>query len=286
MKTLWTLVRREYWEQYSLFFKVPLALAVIFTLAAFCVLVLSLFVHGSSHISMTWQADMLSSKSTRGYYFLSSMPFIIVLWLTIFYYFTSTLYDDRRDRSVLFWQSMPVSQSQTIFSKVLAGVIVAPLCAWIAMVLTQLILIIFGSVMLAMHPVQSWTVLWDIPMMFEMWFGSLVVMVIQALWLLPLLAWCMLWSAYAKKMPALSAVVSLVVIVVIEAILLPRHYIGTFITDRFSYAMNTWSVMHLQGGHHYILSDYGWNMLLGLVITFIFAAVAGKLRSSCYDFDK
>ncbi|MDF1796488.1 MAG: ABC transporter permease [Coxiellaceae bacterium] len=286
MKTLWTLVKREYWEQYSLFFKVPLALAVIFTLAAFCVMVLSLFVHGSSHMSVTWQAEMLSPRSTQNYYFLSSMPFVIVLWLTIFYYFTSTLYDDRRDRSVLFWQSMPVSQSQTILSKVLAGVIVAPLCAWVALVLTQLILTIFASVMLVVHPVQPWTALWNIPMMLEMWFGSLVVMIIQALWLLPLLAWCMLWSAYAKKMPALSAVVSLVVIVVIEAILLPRHYIGAFITDRFSYAMQTWNVIHLQSGHHYVLSDFGWNMLLGLVVSLILASAAGKLRSSCYDFDK
>ncbi|MDF1654391.1 MAG: ABC transporter permease [Coxiellaceae bacterium] len=284
MKTVWTLVKRECWEQYPLFFKVPLALAVIFTLAAFCVLVLSLFVHDSS--SMTWQTDMLSPSSTRSYYFMSSMPFIVVLWLTIFYYFTSTLYDDRRDRSVLFFQSMPVSQSQTVLSKVLAGVVVAPLCAWVAMVLTQLILTIFASVMLALHPVQPWTALWNVPMMLQMWFGSLAVMIIQALWLLPLLAWCMLWSAYAKKMPALSAIVSLVVIVVIEAILLPQHYIGTFITDRFSYAMRTWNVLHLQAGHNYILSDYGWNMLLGLVIALILATAAGKLRSSCYDFDK
>ncbi len=285
MKTMWTLVKREYWEQYALFFKVPLALAVIFTLAAFCVMVLALFVHDTHYIQMSWQHDVLSPGSTRSYYFLSSMPFVIVLWLTIFYYFTSTLYDDRRDRSIMFWQSMPVSASQTIASKILAGVLLAPLCAWVALVLTQLILTIFASVVLVMHPVQSWTALWNIPMMLSMWFGSLVVMIVQAIWLLPLLAWCMLWSAYAKKMPALSAVVSLVVIVVIEMIVLPHHYIGEFVATRFSYAMNTWSLMHLQGGH-VVLSSYGWNMLLGLVVAGVFAAVAGKLRSHCYDFDK
>ncbi len=53
-------------------------------------------------------------------------PFVLVLWLMVFYYFLANLYDDRKDSSVLFWQSILTSQTQTIVSKLIAGLVLAP----------------------------------------------------------------------------------------------------------------------------------------------------------------
>ncbi|MEX2326876.1 MAG: hypothetical protein WD558_04030, partial [Pseudomonadales bacterium] len=57
----------------------------------------------------------------------ASSPLFLSLWLVIAFYLLGSLYDDRKDRSILFWKSMPVSDAMTVASKLLAGLIVAPL---------------------------------------------------------------------------------------------------------------------------------------------------------------
>ena len=284
MNPLKTLIKREYWEQSSLFFKVPLALAVIITLAAFSGLILTFLMHGSSSSQWHWYAD--TSHGMLQVFEVTASPFIVVLWLTLFYYFVSTLYDDRKDHSVLFWQSMPISQWQSVLAKVVAGVIVAPLFAWFTLVMTQLILLIFASVFMMAHPVIEWTSLWNWSQLLFVWLKILAVMMVQAIWLLPLFAWCMLWSAYAKKMPSLSALVSLLVIVIVEWILLPAHYIGHFILSRFTYAASTWSMLGFNSHHPVMVDNYGLSFVLGLVVAVILLACAAALRSRCYDFDR
>ena len=61
--------------------------------------------------------------------FLSSAWPFIVLAFVLFFYCLGALYDDRKDRSVLFWKSLPVSDAQTVLSKVASAVLVAPVLA-------------------------------------------------------------------------------------------------------------------------------------------------------------
>lgn len=286
MKTVITLIKREYWEQSSLFFKVPLALAVIITVAAFCGLMLALVMHGYPDNAMAALGDAHIQTDLRSLFQFSALPFVIVLWLTLFYYFVSTLYDDRKNRSVLFWQSMPISQAQTLLSKVVAGVVVAPCLAWVTLVLTQLILLIFATVFLWAHPLMAWQALWSPGQLMMMWAEAWLVMVVQALWLLPLFAWCLFWSAYAKKMPSLSALVSAVVLVVIEWMVFPVQYLGHFIGQRFAYAFSTWHLLDAHVGRDLVWSDYGMQLLLGLVVAVALMSAAAALRARCYDFDR
>lgn len=286
MKALITLVKREYWEQSSLFFKVPLALAVIIAVAAFCGLMVTLLMHGRLEDVLNVSAYNDVPRGLNAVFQFSALPFVIVLWLTLFYYSVSTLYDDRKDRSVLFWQSMPISQSQTLLAKVIAAVILAPCLAWLTLVITQLILLIFASVFLLFHPVMPWQLLWSPGHLLVSWLTMWLVMVVQALWLLPLFAWCMFWSAYAKKMPSLSAVVSLIVLLVIEWIVLPVQYVGHFVAQRFAYAFSTWHFVDSSMPKSPEFGLYGMNLLLGLVVAFGLMAAAAGLRSRCYDFDR
>ena len=50
----------------------------------------------------------------------------IVVGIVVFFYCLGSLYDDRRDRSILFWKSLPISDRDTVFSKVISAAIVAP----------------------------------------------------------------------------------------------------------------------------------------------------------------
>src|SRR3546814_11797606 len=80
----------------------------------------------------------------------SSWPFI-VLALVVFFYCLGALYDERKDRSVLFWKSLPVSDAQTGLSKVGSAVVVAPVLAVIASLVTLIGFMVMPSIVVLFH---------------------------------------------------------------------------------------------------------------------------------------
>lgn len=279
MKTIITLIKREYWEQTNLFVKVPLALAVVISLAGFAALIFSVV---GPNVPADW--DIVDPKALQFFVQVTATPFAIVLGLLLFYYFVTTLYEDRRDRSVLFWQSMPIAQWQTLFSKCAAGLVLAPLITGCITVITQAILLIFLSLALAMHGVHHWADLWRWGLLLSTWIQMALVFIVQSLWLFPLYAWCLFWSAYAKRMPSLSALVTLVVVMLLEVIFLKVHPISQFVSSRFTFSAMTWRMI-CPHTHLVPVQQYTLELLLGLVVGIVFVAVAAKLRSRCYDFD-
>src|SRR5690625_2852310 len=52
--------------------------------------------------------------------------FVLILLLTIPFYLLSCLYTDRRDQSILFWKSLPVSETRSVLTKLGTAVFLAP----------------------------------------------------------------------------------------------------------------------------------------------------------------
>lgn len=301
MKKLITLVNREFWEQRNVFFTLPVALGGLVILAALFGLLLSLGNMTFSGIAIN-DVGPDFGKVLPAALFGIGTPFSIVLWLTVFYYFSGTLYDDRRDRSILFWQSLPINQTKTMLSKLIAGLVLAPFCAWVSMMVTEVIIFILASLFFMIHPVISWTNLWHPLIIMHTWADIFLVMLLQGLWLLPLLTWCMLCSAFAKRAPALIAVVVVLVVMLFDLFFLNKHYFTEFVWSRFSYASQTWRSLldklnpdHIANHSSSLLASYsnphlihsaGLSMLIGLVISAIFVVIAGFLRSRCYGFEK
>lgn len=298
-----TLINREFWEQRSVFFTTPMILGIIFVLVAACCLIISYGFSLNVNEITPYYSSFVADQVVPSVLSAIGLPFMLVMWLVIFYYFLGSLYDDRKDRSILFWQSMPVGQSQTIISKLFAGLILAPFCTWVAMMVTQVIILGLGSIFLLKYPILNWTILWSPAEMFKVWGEILGVMLLQGVWLLPLLTWCMLCSAYSNKAPALRAIVPLIILIVLEALLLKVHYISGFIFSRFTYASESWYLLsakfqalvdHNQAIaiHDHVIwhaDRFGtmWiNLLIGLGLSAIFLVTAGWLRSRCYDFEK
>ncbi len=302
MKKLITLVNREFWEQRNVFFTLPVVLGGLVILAAFFTLILSLSNLTFNGIPIQDTVDEFS-KILPAILFGIGTPFSIVLWLTVFYYFSGTLYDDRRDRSILFWQSLPISQTSTLLSKLIAGLILAPFCAWVSMMATEIIIFVLGSLFFMAHPIIPWASLWHPLVMIHTWVQIFLVMLLQGLWLLPLLTWFMLCSAFAKRAPALIATVSILIVLLFESFFLSNHYFAEFIFSRFSYATQTWHSLldqlslNYTGSHSsffsisyqsnpILISSTTANMLIGLGVSIIFIVLAGLLRSRCYGFEK
>jgi len=135
----------------------------------------------------------------------SSWPFI-VLGFVVFFYCLGALYDDRRDRSILFWKSLPLSDTQTVLSKLLSALLVAPLIAVVASLLTMLCFMLMLSVVVLAHGGSPLELIWAPTHPLTLAAGHLAWIPIYALWALPTAGWLLLCSAWAKSKPFLWAV--------------------------------------------------------------------------------
>ena len=130
--------------------------------------------------------------------------FLLVLWTISVNYLAGSLYNDRRDRSVLFWRSMPISDRREVVSKYLAIGVAVPVVYAVISILTQLIIVGAGTFFLARTaaPLEQMSVFgwFSVSEIFRNTALILPVMIVVAF---PLYAWSLLASAWAKNSPVL-----------------------------------------------------------------------------------
>ena len=142
----------------------------------------------------------------------------IVLFFVLFFYLIGALYDDRRDRSILFWKSLPISDAHTVLSKVLMAAIVAPLLAWGIAVLLNLGVLLLATAFVGLNGVDPMEMLWGPAEPLALWTKMLLVVPVNAIWALPAIGWLLLVSSFAKSKPFLWALALPIAIGVVIAI--------------------------------------------------------------------
>lgn len=131
---------------------------------------------------------------------------VMVFGFVVFFYLINALFEERKDKSILFWKSLPVSDAETVLSKVLTALVVAPVIAGIAALLVMLGSMVMFCAFLAINGVNPVTVyLANID--YVTIFGSLLLWIpLYAIWALPTAGWLLMVSAWAKRVPFLWAV--------------------------------------------------------------------------------
>jgi ABC-2 type transport system permease protein len=142
--------------------------------------------------------------------------FTLALAFVVFFYLLGSLYDDRKDRSILFWKSLPASDTLTMVSKLLSAMVVAPLIFWVVYVLTYILLMIIASILVLSLGENPWTLFLSLNNPFKGWSMLLLSYLAQSIWALPLYGWLMLVSSFAPRIPLLFAVLPPVVIAVLQ----------------------------------------------------------------------
>jgi len=139
-------------------------------------------------------------------YMVSAVPLLFVLSFTVFFYCLSALFDERKDRSVLFWKSLPVTDGATVLSKVAVALCLAPLITLglaIMLAIVNLTFLTIGAgaagVNIAGELVGS-TSLYMAPLQIAALFP------IYVLWALPTVGWLLMVGAWARSKPFLWAV--------------------------------------------------------------------------------
>jgi ABC-2 type transport system permease protein len=130
----------------------------------------------------------------------------VVLSFKLFFYLLGALYEDRKDRSILFWKSLPISDTATVLSKVVTAILVMPIIAIVVALAGFLGEMIVASLWLAAHGLNPFTLLWAHASPFSSWLHMLATIPINAVWALPTIGWLLFWSAAARGKPFLWAV--------------------------------------------------------------------------------
>jgi hypothetical protein len=155
---------------------------------------------------------------------------LLVLMFTSANYLLGCLYDDRKDRSILFWRSMPVPEWQTVLSKLLMVALVAPGVVFVVSLALQVVTVALMALLAARVDIDPARV-FDGLAIGRLAFDQVSGWIITALWLAPLWGWLLLASAAARRSPFLLAVTPVLVIGVAEVLLFGSSYIGGAVVD-------------------------------------------------------
>ncbi|MGO9274921.1 MAG: ABC transporter permease [Terriglobia bacterium] len=272
-------VRRELWENRSITIA-PLAVAAV---------ILFGFLIGAIHPTAKMRAALVDPTHQRAAIHLPYDIAAFLIFLTAFtvgvFYCLDALHGERRDRSILFWKSLPVSDLTTVLSKASIPLVVLPMFIFAVIITTQVIMLLLNTAVLLANGVSAATLWAQLPL-FQMELGLLYCLTTVALWHAPIYGWLLLVSGWARRAAFLWAVLPLFAICVGEKIafntshfanLLKYRLIGWFMQAlvppvKGSVAINP--LTQLMPGK--FLSTPG--LWLGLAVAAIFLAAAVRLR--------
>lgn len=163
-------------------------------------------------------------------------PIMLATFLVGVFYCLDALYGERRDRSILFWKSLPVSDLTTVLSKASIPLVVLPLLAFALSVATQVIMLLVSTAVLlgsGVSPARLWAE-------FRFFQGALVMLyglTVHALWYAPIYGWLLLVSAWARRATFLWAVLPLLAVSAVERIAFNTSYFMSMLQYRVMGAM-------------------------------------------------
>ncbi|MDR1076742.1 MAG: ABC transporter permease [Xanthomonadaceae bacterium] len=219
-KTFLWLLKREYWENRGSFVRAPLIIGIILLLmtALLSVLVASQFHVQTDGVSIDFSSDNDGGLGQLGdlMLWIGVGNSAVVLAFIVFFYALGSLYDDRRDRSILFWRSLPIADTQMVLSKALWALLLAPLLFAVIGLLLGLCLWAISLAVAAISGGASFATLLGQSHPLSIAGKTLASVPIQMLWSLPSIGWLMMCSAWARSKPfvwaALAPVLTCVLI--------------------------------------------------------------------------
>jgi len=273
---LWAL-RREFWEYRSLYIA-PLAAAGIF-LVGFIVTI----GHQITNVrGMSGMDAMEQRNALAGPYDMASGLMMAVGMIVGAYYALEALYGERRDRSILFWKSLPVSDLTTVLAKAFIPIILLQLLCWMIAVVLQFLMLLIQSAVMAgsgEHVSMLWAQLSPI----EMWIMLLNHLItVHGLYYAPFYGWMLLVSSWARKAPFLWAALPVLALGALEKLVLNTSYFFHMLGDRLGgnpavVFVKDWPadpMTQLMPGH-FLLSPVLWS---GLIFTALCVAGAVRMR--------
>jgi ABC-2 type transport system permease protein len=223
-RPLYWSIRRELWENRSIYIA-PLVVAGV-VLVGFLIATIGRAV---ATVDPAQKAAVLAERNSFAAGVIMATAFIVGV-----FYCLDALHGERRDRSILFWKSLPVSDLTTVLSKASIPLVVLPLITFAIIVATQLIMAALSTMVPLGSGLSVATPGTQLPL-FQM---SLVLLyhllTVHVLWHAPIYAWLLLVSGWARRAVFLWAVLPLVAIQVLEKVAFNTSYFGSMLLYRLT----------------------------------------------------
>jgi len=272
-------VRRELWENRSIYVA-PLIVAVV---------VLFGFLVSTVGMPQRRQAVLLldpahQRAAIEAPYDVAAMALILTAFIVGVFYCLDALHSERRDRSILFWKSLPVSDLTTVLSKASVPLAILPLVIFGIIVLVQFFMLLWSSAILLPSGLAATT--WTRFNLLQQSVILLYSLIVIVLWHAPIYAWSLLISGWARRATFLWAVLPLLAIGVLEKFAFDTSHFASILKDRLFGAANTAfafqphrgvaidSLVQLTPGR-YLTTPGLW---IGLAFAAVFVAVAVRQR--------
>jgi ABC-2 type transport system permease protein len=214
-------VRRELWENRFIYIA-PLAVAGA-----------ALFAFSISVMLGIWERPLrLDAARPAAPFNLTASLLMLTGILVSVFYCLDALHGERRDRSILFWKSLPVSDLTTVLSKASIPLLVVPLLIFAVTVVMQWIMLLVGSAAVSASG-QNVSTLWSTLAPFEMWLLLLYhLLTAHALWPAPIYCWLLLVSGWARRAAFLWAVLPVIVLAGVEQIAFHTSHFARMVGSR------------------------------------------------------
>jgi ABC-2 type transport system permease protein len=282
-RPLYWSVRRELWENRSIYMAPLIAAGVV------------LFGFGITAFGLPQRRlNALALESARQRaaielpYDVAAMMIMFTAFIVGVFYCLEALHGERRDRSILFWKSLPVSDLTAVLSKAIVPLAILPLLTFVIIITTQFLMLLISTAVLLPSGLAATT--WKLLPWYQLSVILLYGLLTMALWQAPLFGWLLLVSGWARRATFLWAVLPWLAIAAIEKIAFDSAYFGRMLGHRVGGGFEEAFVVvkYPQGAHVPIvdrltqldplkfLSSPG--LWVGLVLAVAFFAAAVRLR--------
>jgi len=219
------LIKREIWEHRSIYV----------TPAAIAMLIALLTLTGQVSISAFGEAvdlAIVGASNTDDAHRRIALAGVLGVVTSIFafgacivsiFYTLDTLYAERKDKSILFWRSLPITDAETVISKLLTAAFVIPLAFLAAVIVTHIVILSLASIWIMTKGANAGHLIWSVVPLFDIWAASLILAIAMPLWLAPFIGWFLFVSAYAKRSPLLLAFLPIFILPMLERMLIGSH---------------------------------------------------------------
>jgi ABC-2 type transport system permease protein len=220
-------VRRELWENRSIYIAPLVAAAVV--LLGFAISTIGLPERRRAVLLLdpAQQRALIEQP-----YDIAAMMLMLTAFIVGVFYCLDALHGERRDRSILFWKSLPVSDLTTVLSKAGIPLVVMPLLTFAIIVATQLIMLLLSTAVLLMNGLSP-TTSSQLPF-FQLSLTLLYGLVTMALWQAPFYGWLLLVSGWARRATFLWAVLPLLAVCAVEKIAFDTAHFAVMLGHRLT----------------------------------------------------
>jgi ABC-2 type transport system permease protein len=272
-ETLYWCVRRELWEHRAIYIG-PVAAAGVYLFGFLLTL------HRLPHQMRDAMADPSKMKALGAPYEFAAVAIMLVAMIVEIFYCVDALQGERKDRSILFWKSLPVSDATTVLSKASIPFVILPALAYGVLIMTGFVMLLLSSAVLTANGLNAgplWTQLSLAPNAFGLLYHMVTV---HILWYAPIYCWLLLISAWARRAALVWAFLPPFCVGMLEKVMFNTTHFAAWIGYRVGGGMETEPGSGMMPSTHLtpwrFLSDPG--LWLGWIAAAIFLVAAVHIR--------